>query len=307
MKNRKITEATSGALGKIEGKRRWFTRIIAAGAGSSGYHTTEALESTGASAWPVGTKVNVDHQSWSGYMDFPAGSLETLAGVVATTPEFLDDDDHDAGLYAEIEFGTKWAPFVEEFHEYIGLSITAQAYGEEMNAEGQQIIEGYVPSKLNTVDLVTVAGAKGELLRAVESYVETHGSITTDSSNTGKEGFIVNPEDIEKIVAGVTEAFTPLFNDLKESFAPAAEVTNPDENAEVVDIAAVAEAVATSGLPAPARAKVYAAVKEGAKADDAIATEKEYIKSVQEAANETVGRVQESVDASSKSYTVGGW
>ncbi len=87
--NAKLHE--SSVLGKITGKRRWYSRLIAVGSGSSGFHSAEALKNTGPAAWPIGTKCNIDHQSWSEYMEQPAGSLQTLAGVVASTPEFRDD------------------------------------------------------------------------------------------------------------------------------------------------------------------------------------------------------------------------
>src|SRR5512133_3107108 len=126
----------AGALGVVSGKKSWYARLIAVGAGSSGFYTTEALRDTGPAAFPVGTKVNSDHQSFEEYLSQPAGSIKTLIGVIASTPEFKDNGTDIPGLYANVEFSNEWAPFVEQFAPYLGMSITAQGYGDTTNDAG---------------------------------------------------------------------------------------------------------------------------------------------------------------------------
>src|SRR5690625_3317736 len=127
----KLQEYVKG-LGKITGKRRWYARLLAVGHGSSAVHTEEAMTATGASAWPQGTRIHINHQGWESLMEFPAGDLNSLAGIVDSTPK-MDEVDGERGLYAEVEFSEKWAPFVEEFADYIGLSISSGFYGEEID------------------------------------------------------------------------------------------------------------------------------------------------------------------------------
>lgn len=306
--NKLIQEHTT-RLGKIEGKRRWFTRIIAEGAGSSAIHTREALESTGPAAWASETHIHVDHQSWSSLMDFPANTLTTVAGIVASTPVFMEKGDtvqvgeavvtaDSNGLYAEVEFSEKWAPFVEEFADFIGLSISAGYYGEEYDeTTNLPIVEGYIPSKLNTVDLVTVPGAKGKLLKAIESYSEKHDRIKLDNITSSKDGHTVTPEEIQEAVAKALEAFLPA---IKEALTPDVE---EDEDTPVETIA---EAVATAALPEQARKRVYESIKSGVKVEDAIAAEQSYIKDLTESIKtEQKGRLTES--STSVDLSVGGW
>lgn len=171
--NVKLKESVAGGiLGKVEGKRLWHARLIATGPGSSGFYTEDALKNTGPAAWPKGTKINADHQTWEDYLAKPAGSITTMIGVIASDPVYEEPDGDLPGLYADVEFLESWAPFVEQVGEFVGLSIQAYGYGEETNEAGLQIIEGFLPSVLNTVDLVTAPGARGKLINAIESFRE---------------------------------------------------------------------------------------------------------------------------------------
>lgn len=313
--NAKIKESTGG-LGKVTGKTKWFSRIIAVGAGSSGLHTEEALRNTGPAAWPAGTKINIDHQSWEGYLQQPAGSLSTLAGIVASEPVFMsaeEAEDGIAGLYADTEYSDTWAPFVEQFAPYIGLSITSDFYGDEVSEAGLPIVEGYIPSVLNTVDLVTEPGAKGRLLKAIESYKETHteyATIIPKASNAdateseGNDG--MTPEQIAELKEALVTAVTESVTKLSESLKPV--VVEPvEEDKDAVDIAAVTEAIATSELPAPARAKVYEAIKAGKDVTEAIDAEKEYTKQIRESVKATENVVIRGGETQAKSLKIEGW
>lgn len=293
----KISESVAG-LGEVKGVRRWYARILAVGHGSSGVHTEAAVRDTGPSAWPIGTKVNINHQGWESAWEQPAGDLNTLAGVIASTPEYVGGDD--AGLYAEVEISEAWGPFVEQFKDFIGLSITSSYWGEEYDEpSGLPIVEGYIPSPLNTVDLVTVPGAKGKILKAIESYVEKHGKIVSEQTIPRKEGREVTPEEIqaaiksaiEDAVPGIIEALTPEAPELVE---------------EDTDVEVVSEAIATANLPGSARKRVYEAVKAGKNVKEAIDAEQAYIKEVSESlAAESKGRIESA--ATTFDSTQGGW
>lgn len=284
----------SASLGKVTGKRKWYARLIATGPGSSGYHTEEALRSTGASAWPAGTKINIDHATWDEIYARPEGSLKTLAGIVADTPEYRDDVE-TPGLYANIEFGEEWGPFVEQFAEFIGLSIRAEGWGDEVNENGLKMIEGYIPSVLNTVDLVTEPGARGRLLEAIESVrapkppvISESGTIVNDADITEEEGKRMTDEDIQKIV----EALKPLFTGLQESLTPPAPVEGEEEGAPAVQD--VAEALVKAELPEAARTRVYESIANGVEIDKAIESEKAYIKQLSESVKNDDSNVKQS-------------
>lgn len=282
-----LTESAS--LGKVTGKRRWYSRLIAAGAGSSAYHSEDALRNTGASAWPMGTKVYFNHATESEDWERPEGDLRNLAGIIATTPEYRDDVDIP-GLYADVEIGEEYGPFVEQFAEFIGLSIRAGGWGDQVTENGQRIIEGYIPSVLNSVDLVTAAGAKGKLIEAIESFdgeippiVEKSGTIASESDKTqtnDRKEKGMTEEDIQAVAEAVAKAIAPSFDSLKEALAPAP--VEEDADGEV-DLPAVTESLIESGLAKVARERVFKAIESGVSVEDAIASEKEYSDSLREA------------------------
>lgn len=321
MANRVLKEA-GFSLGKVTGASRWRARIIKPGQGSSGFYTEDGIRTTGPEAFPIGTKINADHQGMSAFFEQPAGSVTTLIGAIATTPEWSADDPEGPGLYSEVEFSQEWAPFVEQFAPILGLSIQAYGYGEGETADGQPIIEGLIPHPLNTVDLVTVAGAGGKLIELAESFKGTMPKfinenrakmgtdVTGDGTNNGKDNGMT-PEEItalkEALASGITDAIKGAFAELKESLAPAPKQTEDEPQAP--EMAAVVEAVVEAQLPKIAREKVLKAVEGGAKVEDAISAEKAYIKQLEESLKPTdapTGKVTET-GAKGESFAVGGW
>lgn len=217
MSEQRMMIEETGGLAPIEGKRRWHVRLIAEGRGSSGTYTREVLERDGASAFPVGTKVNINHPTESEQYERPEGDIRVLAGAIISEPTWQDTPT--PGLYAEVQIGEQWGPFVEQFHEIIGLSIRAQAIvSPEVNESGDYDIIGLVPWPTNSVDIVTVPGADGRFIEAYESFRDT---ITVNDQH--KEAS-VDLNDIQKVI---TEAIAPLVEAQKEKeqVPPAPEVT----------------------------------------------------------------------------------
>ena len=248
----------SGVLGAVTGKRVWNARLIASGVSLNGkYYSGEMLESTGSAAFPVGTLVHADHQTWVEAYDRPEKSVNTIIGAIATEPK-LDTVDGVEGLYANIEFTEEWAPRVEQIAPFVGLSISTQYIADETaeREDGVETVAAFVPFPTNSVDLVTVPGAKGKLLRALESFSKPH--------NVEKVKKAMTAEEIDALA-------TALANKLS--------VTNDD----VSDIEEVAEAMIAAGLPKPAREAAFRRIRSGESVKDAIAGEENYMKSHSEA------------------------
>lgn len=248
----------SGVLGAVTGKRVWNARLIASGVSLNGkYYSGEMLESTGSAAFPVGTLVHADHQTWVEAYDRPEKSVNTIIGAIATEPK-LDTVDGVEGLYANIEFTEEWAPRVEQIAPFVGLSVSTQYIADETaeREDGVETVAAFVPFPTNSVDLVTVPGAKGKLLRALESFSKPH--------NVEKVKKAMTAEEIDALA-------TALANKLS--------VTNDD----VSDIEEVAEAMITAGLPKPAREAAFRRIRSGESVKDAIAGEENYMKSLSEA------------------------
>ena len=253
----------SGVLGAVTGKRVWNARLIASGVSLNGkYYSGEMLESTGSAAFPVGTLVHADHQTWVEAYDRPEKSVKTIIGAIATEPK-LDTVDGVEGLYANVEFTEEWAPRVEQIAPFVGLSISTQYIADETaeREDGVETVAALVPFPTNSVDLVTVPGAKGKLLRALESF--------SKPPNVEKVKKVMTAEEIEALA-------TALANKLS--------VTNDDvSEKESVDVEEVAEAMITAGLPKPAREAAFRRIRSGESVKEAIAGEENYMKSLSEA------------------------
>lgn len=253
----------SGVLGAVTGKRVWNARLIASGVSLNGkYYSGEMLESTGSAAFPVGTLVHADHQTWVEAYDRPEKSVKTIIGAIATEPK-LDTVDGVEGLYANVEFTEEWAPRVEQIAPFVGLSVSTQYIADETaeREDGVETVAAFVPFPTNSVDLVTVPGAKGKLLRALESF--------SKPPNVEKVKKVMTAEEIEALA-------TALANKLS--------VTNDDvSEKESVDVEEVAEAMITAGLPKPAREAAFRRIRSGESVKEAIAGEENYMKSLSEA------------------------
>ena len=253
----------SGVLGAVTGKRVWNARLIASGVSLNGkYYSGEMLESTGPAAFPVGTLIHADHQTWVEAYDRPEKSVNTIIGAIATEPK-LDTVDGVEGLYANVEFTEEWAPRVEQIAPFVGLSISTQYVADETaeREDGVVTVAALVPFPTNSVDLVTVPGAKGKLLRALESF--------SKPPNVEKVKKVMTAEEIEALA-------TALANKLS--------VTNDDvSEKDSVDVEEVAEAMITAGLPKPAREAAFRRIRSGESVKDAIAGEENYMKSLSEA------------------------
>lgn len=290
---KQLTEAFSG-LGKVTGKNRWKVTIVRTGKGSTGNYTEAALE-TGPLAFPAGTKVNLDHATSEEKWERPSGSVKSLAGAIVTTPVIEGNE-----LNAEVEFSDTAAPLIEQFHEILGLSLKASGWGDDYDDTGLPIVEGFIPSPLNTVDVVTVAGAGGKFISLVEEYVKKTDILNLNEElSTGRNNGMT-PDEIKALFASFKdELLTALKPEPVETEAPA--------------VSAISEALIAADLPKSARDKVYSAVNAGAKLEEAIAAEQAYIKELSEAFDAKNKKDLEEAaqgnlgGAGSYDYTIGNW
>ena len=253
----------SGVLGALTGERVWNARLIASGVSLNGkYYSGEMLESTGSAAFPVGTLVHADHQTWGEAYDRPEKSVKTIIGAIATEPK-LDTVDGVEGLYANVEFTEEWAPRVEQIAPFVGLSISTQYIADETaeREDGVETVAAFVPFPTNSVDLVTVPGAKGKLLRAIESF--------SKPPNVEKVKKVMTAEEIDALATALANKLSATDDDSPEK--------------DSVDDEEVAEAMITAGLPKPAREAAFRRIRSGESVKEAIAGEENYMKSLSEA------------------------
>lgn len=258
----------SGSLGASAGAREWDAILIKEGPGSSGDYYREVLERDVPSAFPVGTKIYVDHPTESEAYDRPERSVRDLAGSIVAEASW---DEAEGGMRSRLKIMKQWVPLIEEMGGEIGLSIRARAIvSPEVNESGRYDIMGIVPWPTNSVDIVTVPGAGGRFMEAVESIRATITNIEP------KKEASVNLDDIQKVV---TEAIAPLIEaQNKEPEAPTA-----PEHAENMT------KIIESKLPMKLQVKIAEALDKNPEAD---------VDSLIESMTEVAEAVREEAEAS---------
>ncbi|MET4059955.1 hypothetical protein ABIB35_001500 [Arthrobacter sp. UYP6] len=177
-----ITESTVAPT--KTGPGRVLLELITPGQGSSGYYSPEVLEQAAKDkVFPRGTQSHINHDTEPERHDRPAGDLRNLVGVTLE-----DAYIKDGKLVAETRISSAWKDFVEEFHEFIGASINAQA---EVSEDGLTI-ERILPSPFNRVDFVTVAGRGGRVAEVLESakVIENRSIRATETTANDVESYL---------------------------------------------------------------------------------------------------------------------
>lgn len=176
----RIQEAAASAT--RSGPGRILLTLITPGEGSSGFYSKEVLQQAADDkVWPRGTQSHVNHDTAVERMDRPEGDLRNLAAVLIE-----DAYINEAGaLVAEARVGSQWRDFVEDFQEFIGASIVANA--EVSNSSTGRIIERLLPGPFNRVDLVTTAGRGGRIEEVLES---ARDALMKEATATNTDSFL---------------------------------------------------------------------------------------------------------------------
>lgn len=267
--NTSMTLRETTLLEKLSGKNRYRVRIIKAGQGSSGHYTPEVLEEYGPTAFPKGTHCYVDHgQSQT------ARSPEDIAGVLDSDPVFEAEDE---SLYATIRFTSRGMKIIEELKDDVGLSISARGTIDEAG-----FVESIEYSPLNSVDLVSRAGANGTILELLEAYNEKHpeeisGTMSNVNNNVSEEAGAeerepMTPEEITAVATAISEALAPRFDALTEALKPAA--VEEGEQEAGPDLVAAVEAAVDADLSKVQRKAVVEAVAAGTPLEEALTAQK---------------------------------
>lgn len=273
-KNVTLTESVN-KLPAASAEGVYRVRIIESNVqGSSGYYSGEMLEAYGPAAFPAQTLSHVDHPTLEEQDNRPERSVLTLGGYTVSDPIVESD-----GLYVDMFFAGKAREIVENFGSVIGLSIRASGDVEESERDGLTIkeVKAIHPSPLNSIDLVTVPGAGGKVISALQESIKVSEA---PSAENGK----VSNMDIE-VLAGEVKELKEAFAAFASSVQPIIESLKPAEEAEVDVVEAVIAAnKAAADLPEGLRDEVIEAVKADPKVDVAalIEQKKSLVDSIRE-------------------------
>lgn len=285
----KISESTNTSVLKpVKGTRKWLVRLITEGQGSTGVYTKEALQGSFAEAFPAGTHMYIDHATEAETYERPEGTLTKLAAVIAETPRWQDAPE--PGMYATIEVVEQWAPFIEQVSDIIGVSIHCGAtlvQGDDLVTEGEPIlpvIESFIPSPVNSVDFVTVPGAGGRLVEALESF--KNGNAIMDGSNKHKSErkrmdteFKSALEALDTKLSALVEALADKDKKKDEEDAKKAKEEEEDKAKKAKEAIL---ALADSDLPEVSRVRVAEAIARGYDAKTIMDRETKLVESIRE-------------------------
>lgn len=281
---------------KGTGKRRRAKLIAADVWGSSAYYPAAVLERDAEAVFVPGTKMYENHFTESEEWERPEGDVAKLVGKLVTGGVYEADNPEGPGVYADVEFYDSYVPRINEIADDIGLSVRGNGASEEGEVAGRY---GKIVTQLlsiNSVDVVTAAGAGGKLISIQESAGPMAGTpINTegDQSVTAltKDEFVAGIAELkESFNTAVGEGFVAsLTTALKEALVPAqpaaeatdaaeavtgiTQVAEAEEPAAEVDHAELATKFAEAGLPAAVMPNIVAAIKEGKTVEDAIASQ----------------------------------
>src|SRR5690554_6396232 len=270
-----LHEATAKAKA-TESKGIWRIKLIEGDVhGSSGYYPASVLERDGATAFPAGTHIYLDHPTWEEDWQRPERSVKDLVGAMTEAAQYEDDPVEGKGLYAKVKFRESVREDVEFYAETAGMSIRAIGITDESPATGELIVTELVEGL--SVDIVTHAGAGGKLVSMAENARKG-----TESGTEQRELFAQLTEKDKQGLAKLFESITALSERIDRLEQKAAEHEQKVEEANTLPAVQLIEKLDATDLPAVSRKRLAEAYKPGDDFDAAIAAEVEYFKQVQE-------------------------
>jgi hypothetical protein len=285
MSVQQIVEAGRIAPDQLTGKS-WRIKIIEGDRqGSSAWYPKEALES-GKGLFTSGIRIYKNHPSLDEKLSRPERSVEDIIGYLSENAEYDGKD-----LYAKATFFPEYQEFVKSRAEagVIGMSIRAE--GEMAEGDDGPVLERF--TAVHSVDVVTTPGAGGGFDTLLESERKISAS-ESDAESHKKEEQMELPKELTAALDALVEsskknadAVAKLVERAEaedKEKADLAEAARREAEEKTVDPLDVAKQLAESGLTPAAQARVLDAVKAGKELTEAITAEKDYSKSILEAA-----------------------
>ena len=289
----------SGTLdtSQLTGKS-WRIKVIEGDRqGSSAFYPKEVLQE-GAHLFAPKTKIYLNHPSADDKFNQPERRVQDIVGYLSEGATFDGKD-----LYANATFLPKYQEEIKDLAEagLIGMSIRAE--GQLAEAEGKKTLTKF--TRVNSVDVVTSAGAGGGFDRLLESSAPESGAESTKEKES-----VMEKKDVEEALATLkTELAADFANQLAEALKPfvkkeltaAAEKAkaaedakdggkddsdeNPDgsKKKKVKESASFAEidaALSEAKLPAVSRTTVFALVEAGADLKESVDAEAAKVKAI---------------------------
>lgn len=304
----------------LAGRGVYRARLIAADVqGSSGFYPAEVLLRDGATAFPAGTHVYLDHPTRSEEDERPERSVKEMAGILLDPARYEEAPDGQ-GLYARVQFFEDVRELIKSRWQHVGLSI--RAAGEVEDTPSGRVVRRI--SEGLSVDVVTRPGAGGRLVTMTESSKpdtapaekDTGGQIPS-TSGTGtllnevasmKAAFSEQLEQINLQVTALNATIKELQNsstergreygEVKEavSFLKKRQEANDRAISESKTLDEAMVEIMKAGLPLPSQLRLAKNFRPGSgDLHESIQVEREYVKKLRETDRGDLGRPEPSM------------
>lgn len=314
MTDRRLFEAR-GTLAPKGKDGLYPVTIITEGDGTTGRYSRELLEHQAAT-----------FSDSLSFMDHPADparpwerSVTSIGGRIVGETSFVEEDGV-AKVKGWYKPDARWADFVEEYADALGLSIFIGAKGEELPDGRLNVTEFLADDPYKSVDVVVAAGRGGKFDRANEAKRLIEASLAPQGERrsadpAGEKEKEMTPEEIKSIAeaftAAIAEKLAPVIDFVNEQkqAAEAAKGDEPTVEQAVEAYAAAAAKVAEAKLLPSQEGVILAAAKRGEDVAPLIESAKsikdEAVKFISESEDGVYGRRHEG-SAKDEDYSVGG-
>lgn len=175
-----FVESVAGAL-EASSDGTYPVTLLTPGMGSSAFYSESVIKRDAPSAFPKGTHVYLTHSREATGEPNP----EKLLGILAMDTTIRESDGAAVNRFKPMK---RWADFIEDVHEHVGLSICAGGSATIGTMDGKQVkmAESIAYHVSNSVDMVSYPGRAGSgfVESAFARYAE---DVQTEPSAPGKQ------------------------------------------------------------------------------------------------------------------------
>lgn len=172
------TEVDVISLSEAAGKSDYEIKIIGPGKGATAWYTPEVLKRD-AGVFKPNCHVYMNHATKMEEAARPEGDVNKLAGVLTTAGEYKEAHAKGPGVYARMKVFADHATAVGEKAPYVGMSIRALGIAESggVKRDGVPVLKQL--TAVESVDVVTKAGAGGMILQESAAGTAATGETST--------------------------------------------------------------------------------------------------------------------------------
>lgn len=287
MSIKNLTEARKLAPEALTGKS-WKIKIIEGDRqGSSAYYPKEALES-GKDLFGKGVRIFRNHPQESDKWEQPERRIEDIIGWISEDATYDGKD-----LYANATFIESERERIKELAEAGVIAMSIRASGEMSETSNGMELKKF--TAVHSVDVVTVAGAGGAFINALESDRNPNNSEANAEETKEEIKLEISQEFIDLLekqsreTTALLEKLNKREEDEATALAEAERVAAEADAPKAPSAAEIAGALREAGLSPKAEAHVLKLVEGGADLKESIDAQKELAADILESAGHTDG------------------